>query len=36
MVAWGEIAFRTVRETLECYFADRRRGHFGFHTINIA
>jgi ADP-ribose pyrophosphatase YjhB (NUDIX family) len=35
-IPWDEIAFRTVRETLECYFADRRKGHFGFHTIDIA
>ena len=35
-IPWDEIAFRTVRETLEHYFADRRRGAFGFHTIDIA
>jgi ADP-ribose pyrophosphatase YjhB (NUDIX family) len=35
-IPWDEIAFRTVRETLECYFADRRRGQYGFHTIDIA
>ena len=35
-IPWDEIAFRTVRETLECYFADRRSGQFGFHTIDIA
>lgn len=35
-VPWEEIAFRTVRETLEHYFADRRRGHFGFHVSDIA
>jgi ADP-ribose pyrophosphatase YjhB (NUDIX family) len=34
-IPWEEIAFRTVRETLECYFADRKRGAFGFHTIDI-
>ena len=34
-IPWDEIAFRTVRETLECYFADRRQGRFGFHTIDI-
>ncbi|AOW13076.1 ADP-ribose pyrophosphatase [Hydrogenophaga crassostreae] len=34
-IPWDEIAFRTVRETLECYFADRRTGHFGFHTMDI-
>jgi ADP-ribose pyrophosphatase YjhB (NUDIX family) len=35
-IPWDEIAFRTVRETLECYFSDRRRGQFGFHTVDIA
>lgn len=34
-IPWDEIAFRTVRETLACYFADRRRGQFGFHTMDI-
>lgn len=35
-IPWDEIAFRTVRETLEHYFADRRQGHFGFHAFDIA
>ena len=34
-IPWDEIAFRTVKETLECFFADRRRGHFGIHQIDI-
>jgi len=34
-IPWEEIAFRTVRETLVHYFADRRQGHFGFHTFDI-
>jgi ADP-ribose pyrophosphatase YjhB (NUDIX family) len=34
-VPWDEIAFRTVRETLQCYFADRRHGRFGFHVLDI-
>jgi ADP-ribose pyrophosphatase YjhB (NUDIX family) len=34
-IPWDEIAFRTVRETLERYFADRRVGRFGFHSIDI-
>ncbi len=34
-IPWDEIAFRTVRETLQHYFADRRNGCFGFHTIDI-
>lgn len=33
---WSEIAFRTVRMTLEHYFADRRHGHFGTHCGDIA
>jgi ADP-ribose pyrophosphatase YjhB (NUDIX family) len=35
-IPWDEIAFRTVRETLEHYFGDRRQGHFGFHAGDIA
>jgi ADP-ribose pyrophosphatase YjhB (NUDIX family) len=35
-IPWEEIAFRTVKETLEHYFADRRTGQFGIHTIDIA
>ena len=35
-IPWDEIAFRTVRETLERYFDDRRRGHWGVHTIDVA
>lgn len=35
-VPWDELAFRTVRETLERYFADRRSGRFGFHTFDVA
>lgn len=34
-IPWDEIAFRTVRETLQHYFADRRSGHFGFHVLDI-
>ena len=34
-IPWDEIAFRTVHETLQCYFADRRRGHFGVHIIDV-
>lgn len=30
-IPWERIAFRTVRETLEHYFADRRAGHFPLH-----
>jgi ADP-ribose pyrophosphatase YjhB (NUDIX family) len=34
-VPWNQIAFRTVRETLERYFADRRRGRFELHCADI-
>lgn len=34
-IPWDELAFRTVKETLERFFADRRDGRFGFHTIDI-
>ena len=35
-IPWDEIAFRTVRETLRCFFADRARGRFELHQIDIA
>ncbi len=35
-IPWDEIAFRTVKLTLECYFADRRAGHFAVHALDIA
>lgn len=31
---WDEIAFRTVRTTLQRYYADRRRGAFGQHPVH--
>lgn len=34
-IPWDEIAFRTVKETLERFFADRRNGAFGVHTVDI-
>ncbi len=34
-IPWDEIAFRTVKETLDRYFADRRSGHFTIHQVNI-
>ena len=34
-IPWDEIAFRTVRETLERFFADRARGQFGVHNLDI-
>lgn len=35
-IPWNEIAFRTVKETLERYFSDRRTGRFAIHAIDIA
>ena len=32
---WDELAFTTVRETLKCFFADRRLGQFGLHDVDI-
>lgn len=32
---WNQLAFRTVRTTLELYFQDRQRGNFGFHFGDI-
>ncbi|MCF8155366.1 MAG: NUDIX hydrolase [Rhodoferax sp.] len=34
-IPWDEVAFRTVKETLERYFADRRAGQYGFHFVDI-
>lgn len=34
-IPWQDLAFRTVKTTLEHYFADRRRGQFSFHAIDL-
>jgi ADP-ribose pyrophosphatase YjhB (NUDIX family) len=34
-IPWGQIAFRTVEETLRHYFHDRRAGHFPLHRGNL-
>ena len=34
-IPWDRLAFRTVRETLQRYFADRNRGIFGLHVADI-
>ena len=34
-IPWEEIAFRTVRATLELYFEDRKDGNFEFHFGDI-
>lgn len=35
-VPWDELAFRTVKTTLQCFFDDRRRGQFQLHCADIA
>lgn len=35
-IPWDEIAFRTVKETLTHYFADRQKGLFEVHNLAIA
>lgn len=34
-IPWEELAFQTVRETLKCYFDDRRKGSFGVHVMDV-
>ena len=34
-IPWDDLAFRTVRETLKCFFEDRRQGQFGLHCTDI-
>ena len=34
-IPWDELAFKTVRETLKLYFADRKAGSYGFHAVDI-
>ena len=34
-IPWDEIAFRTVTETLRCFFEDRRHGAFDVHVIDL-
>ncbi|WP_310461076.1 NUDIX hydrolase [Sphaerotilus sp.] len=34
-IPWHDLAFRTVRVTLERYFEDRARGQFGLHFADI-
>ena len=34
-IPWDDIAFRTVKETLQFYFADRRAGRFAFHVLDL-
>jgi ADP-ribose pyrophosphatase YjhB (NUDIX family) len=34
-IPWSEIAFRTTHVTLEHFFADRRKGAFSLHHIDV-
>ena len=34
-IPWEELAFRTVRETLQRHFADQAQGLSGFHTVDL-
>lgn len=34
-IPWEEISFRTVKETLQRYFADRSKGEMTVHTVDI-
>ncbi len=34
-IPWDELAFKTVKETLNCYFADRRKGSYSVHVMDI-
>ena len=35
-IPWDDLAFKTVKETLELYFTDLRTGDFGVHAVDIA
>ena len=35
-IPWHDLAFRTVKVTLERYFEDREQGQFGLHCADIA
>ena len=34
-IPWEELAFRTVKETLQHYFADAKKGKFELHHVDI-
>ena len=34
-IPWDELAFRTVKETLQHYFADAKKGQFQLHQVDI-
>ncbi len=35
-IPWDELAFRTVRETLRCFFDNRRAGQFDLHCLDVS
>jgi ADP-ribose pyrophosphatase YjhB (NUDIX family) len=35
-IPWDDLAFRTVKLTLERYFADRKAGSFGIHCVDVS
>jgi ADP-ribose pyrophosphatase YjhB (NUDIX family) len=34
-IPWEDIAFRTVRQTLQCYFSDLKANSFVLHQVDI-
>jgi ADP-ribose pyrophosphatase YjhB (NUDIX family) len=34
-IPWDDLAFRTVKETLQHYFADLKKGKFEIHQVDI-
>lgn len=34
-IPWDELAFPTIRNALQFFFADRRQGHFPLHHVDI-
>ena len=34
-IPWNDLAFKTVKVTLEHYFADQRSGSYGFHEVDV-
>jgi 8-oxo-dGTP pyrophosphatase MutT (NUDIX family) len=34
-IPWQELAFQTVRHTLECFFAEKKKGQFSLHTADL-
>jgi len=34
-IPWEDIAFRTVKQTLQCFFADMKSKNFVLHQVDI-